>query len=286
MIGFPPKLRDGDVVPAARALLCGALAAATTLAGATAPARAQAPPLARAYAHNDYRHARPLADALERGFGAVEADVHLVGGRLLVAHDSSELAAAPTLETLYLQPLRERARRNAGRVLPGLPQLLLMIDVKSDAEAAYLALDSLLARYDDLVTRFAADSVTPGPVLVVVSGHRAQALMQAASVRRAAYDGRLEELDEQPPPAASFMPIVSDEWKKVSGWNGVGGMPERDRAALRAVVRRVHAQGRKLRLWGEPDRAAVWRELYDAGVDYINTDDLEGLRRFLLRRRE
>lgn len=49
------------------AIMCAALAPMQT--------RAQSP-LDRAHAHNDYEHARPLIDALERGFGSVEADVY------------------------------------------------------------------------------------------------------------------------------------------------------------------------------------------------------------------
>ena len=43
---------------------------------------AEPTPLIRAHAHNDYEHTRPLFDALDHGFGSVEADVHLVDGRL------------------------------------------------------------------------------------------------------------------------------------------------------------------------------------------------------------
>ena len=43
-------------------------------------------PLDHAHAHNDYEHARPLLDALDCGFGSVEADIYLVDGALLVAH--------------------------------------------------------------------------------------------------------------------------------------------------------------------------------------------------------
>ena len=50
-------------------------------------------PLGRAHAHNDYEHTRPLLDALDCGFGSIEADVHLVDGRLLVAHDAFAVKA-------------------------------------------------------------------------------------------------------------------------------------------------------------------------------------------------
>src|SRR5437016_4155385 len=78
-------------------------------------------PLIRAHAHNDYEHARPLLDALEHGFCSVEADIWLVDGKLLVAHDLDKVKPERTLQALYLDPLRERVRRNGGRVYRGGP---------------------------------------------------------------------------------------------------------------------------------------------------------------------
>ena len=72
-------------------------------------------PLLHAHAHNDYEHARPLAEALERGFCSVEADVYLVEGRLLVAHDRKDVKPERTLASLYLDPLRDRVRRGGGK---------------------------------------------------------------------------------------------------------------------------------------------------------------------------
>ena len=63
---------------------------------------AQAPvvPLSAAHAHNDYRHERPLLDALEHGFCSVEADVFLVDDKLCVAHDAPEITPQRTLRSL------------------------------------------------------------------------------------------------------------------------------------------------------------------------------------------
>src|SRR5687767_4507998 len=73
-------------------------------------------PLERAHAHNDYEHTRPLLEALAHGFCSVEADVHLIDGQLLVAHDRKDVQSERTLTKLYLEPLRERVRQNAGRI--------------------------------------------------------------------------------------------------------------------------------------------------------------------------
>ena len=80
---------------------------------------AEVTPLMRAHAHNDYEHGRPLLDALEQGFGSVEADVYLVDGSLLVAHYRDQVKEGRDLETLYLAPLAERVKKYGGSVYPG-----------------------------------------------------------------------------------------------------------------------------------------------------------------------
>src|SRR5882724_12156085 len=101
-------------------------------------------PLVRAHAHNDYEHARPLFDALDHGFCSIEADVWLVDGKLLVAHDRNQVKPERTLQTLYLDPLRERIRGNGGRVYANVPEILLLVDVKSDGQQTYRALREVL----------------------------------------------------------------------------------------------------------------------------------------------
>src|SRR5689334_17418060 len=42
------------------------------------------------HSHNDYRQKHPLTDALRLGYLSIEADVFLVDGDLLVAHEREE----------------------------------------------------------------------------------------------------------------------------------------------------------------------------------------------------
>jgi len=58
------------------------------------------------FAHNDYEHTRPLLDALALGFCAVEADVFLTNGLMLVGHDPRDLTPTRSLTNLYLDPLQ------------------------------------------------------------------------------------------------------------------------------------------------------------------------------------
>ena len=236
-------------------------------------------PLQRAHAHNDYEHARPLLDALEHGFCSVEADVYLVDGQLLVAHDRKDVKAERTLTALYLEPLRDRVRRNEGRVYRNGPPIILLVDVKSEASATYAALHAELEKVAAMLTTFRANGTTPGAVTVIVSGNRAPQDLLAQSVRYAALDGRKEDLERNTD--AALVPLVSENWKKIFTWDWQGPMPEAERVALKEWTARAHAQGRKVRFWNTPDREEAWKILFEAGVDVLGTDDLSGLERFL-----
>ncbi|MCD6339453.1 MAG: phosphatidylinositol-specific phospholipase C/glycerophosphodiester phosphodiesterase family protein [Verrucomicrobia bacterium] len=241
-------------------------------------------PLPRAHAHNDYEHARPLLDALDCGFCSVEADVHLVDGKLLVAHDRSNVRPDRTLEALYLKPLAERVRANGGRVHRGGPQFTLLIDFKSAAEPTYAALRPLLAKHKEMLARFTPNGTREGAVIVILSGNRPENALAAEPIRWAAIDGRLPDLERNPP--ASLVPLISHSWRNVFRWRGQGPIPPAETARLKSLVRRTHQQGRRIRFWAAPDNPAGWEVLYEAGADLINTDDLKGLRRFLLQKRQ
>jgi hypothetical protein len=248
---------------------------------ALVPMTANADALARAHAHNDYEHERPLFDALEQGFASVEADIWLVEGELLVAHDLEDVEPGRTLESLYLDPLRDLVRSQRGYVHPKFKHSLqLLIDIKSEGEATYAALHEVLSRYPDILTVFTAWGVREGAVTAVISGNRPRETVRGQWLRFAGYDGRAADLGVETDPA--FAPLISDNWTKLFG----ADFSEEDRAKLHDFVSLAHANGQRVRFWATPEdpatREAVWAELIDAGVDYINTDDLAGLHAYLL----
>jgi hypothetical protein len=266
----------------------GLVAGAVPVAAA-APSHERVQPLAQAHAHNDYEHPRPLLDALDAGFTSVEADIYLVDGELLVAHDPEDLDPARTLTSLYLDPLRERVLRDHGTVYRGYHDFQLLIDVKTEGESTYAALDTLMRdpRYAFLWTSYRYGHVRRGAVTAVVSGNRPRATMEAQRTRVAFYDGRIANTTDLGPGSdARLTPLVSDNWTTLFSWAGVGPMPADQKAKLLDIVATAHRAGQRVRFWETPDtpgpaRDAVWRELVAADVDHINTDDLKGLADFL-----
>jgi glycerophosphoryl diester phosphodiesterase len=244
-------------------------------------------PLPYTHAHNDYQHPHPLFDALSHRFSSVEADIWLANdGDLLVGHDKDSLQHGRTLEALYLDPLMQLVAQNGGHVYPAsTAPLQLLIDVKNTGTATYKALDGRLrTTYSSMLTSWTNGVESPGAIRVIISGDRDRAFMQSQTTRYAAYDGRLSDLGDGTPP--TFMPLISNSWGDVFKWKGTGEMPAAQRQLLQGIVAQAHANGQQVRFYGTPDRSAsqyesVWREELNAGVDWLNTDELGALEAFL-----
>lgn len=255
------------------------LAATATLPFTSPPAYAQPTPLIHAHAHNDYEHARPLLDALDHGFCGVEADIYLVEGKLLVAHDRDKVKPERTLQALYLDPLSERVKKNGGRVFTNGPEFSLLIDLKSDWKTTYPVLRTVLTNYAGMLTTFRDGAKQTKAITIVISGDRAKEMFAGETTRYSGYDGLLTDLDLTEP--AALIPWISADWKKDFTWRGDGAMPEAEQKKLREIVAKAHAQGRRVRFWGAPDNEKFWRAMRAADVDLINTDDLAGVEKFL-----
>jgi len=236
-------------------------------------------PHLNAHAHNDYEHTRPLVDALENRFISIEADVHLVNGRLLVSHNYPA-TTSKTLEELYLIPLDSIRKNNKGWIYKEeqVP-LLLMIDIKTNGEETFKTLSRLLSQFEESLNTPAHS----GAIQVFVSGNRPIELIRNDTRHFAALDGRPEDLGLGY--SAQEMPVISENYKKIINWNGKGTPPQKELENVMKLAAKVHAENKKLRLWGIPDTEHSWSVLLDAGVDLINTDRLQELNQFLTNKR-
>lgn len=231
-------------------------------------------PHEQAHAHNDYEHAQPLWTALQNGFISVEADVHLQDGELLVSHGQPRKNAL-TLQQLYLTPLDSLLTINSGAIYKGYEgTFYLMIDCKTKALPTYQAIKQILLHYENL-----SCSASQCPVKIFISGNRAIRTMISEGYSGIALDGRPDDLGKGI--STELMPVISDHFAKWSAWKGESEPGAVDLARVQALAQRVHAEGKKLRLWAIPDNELAWDALLAVGVDLINTDRLEEFHKFL-----
>ena len=241
------------------------------------------------HAHNDYEHARPLTTALTAGALAIEADVHLVDGQLLVAHDADEVDPNKTIQSLYLDPLFQRfttlgginpAHPFNGRVRESSLPVVLMIDFKTDGDDAWPVLESILYNYPGLARTIHRDhntgniTVVEGPVIIAISGNRPDIdSLRNARIRRTAIDGGLfVDLQNEP---AHLYPMVSASDNMALDQSGGSWSPGNTalQSILRTAANKAALEGRLSRIWGAPDSYTSWDIQLNAGITLINNDD-------------
>jgi hypothetical protein len=143
-------------------------------------------------------------------------------------------------------------------------------------------LREILKKYADLLSTFRGNAKQTNAVVAIITGNRSKEMFAGETVRYAAFDGDLDDLDSSAP--AALIPWISSNWTRTFRWRGSGAIPEQEKVKLKEIVDKAHQQGRRVRFWGAPDFPAFWREILADGVDLINTDDLDGARDFLLPR--
>jgi alkaline phosphatase len=213
------------------------------------------------HAHNDYQKPEPLTNALRHKVFSIEADVYLSNGRLLVAHDKKELPIAPTLDSLYLQPIIELFRRNKGAISGDSSYTpVLMIDIKDNGEAAIAQLINLVSRYHSVFDR----SINTKAVQLVISGDRSPSFKWASYPSYIFFDGRPNEIYDSS--TLQRVAFISDSY--------LNYINPQDSIISRVgqVVKKVHGMGKLFRLWGSLDNPEFWKLQQQLGIDIINTD--------------
>lgn len=226
-----------------------------------------------AHSHNDYEQKDPFWAAYHAGFGSIEADIFLMGGALMVAHDTKELMANKrTLAALYLEPLVSCLLKNNGYPYADTSrELQMLIDVKSDSIHTLEALIVSLRSYDIIMNSH--------HVRWVISGHRPDASLFATYPVFISFDGVPDkDYNEE---ALSKIAMLSDDWKKYSLWKGEGEIPARDAKKILAAVRKSQKLQKPLRFWDAPDTKAFWGKLMKWKAGFINTDHIPELSAYL-----
>lgn len=243
------------------------------------PMQAQVVPLVHAHAHNDYKHQHPLKDAMDCGFTSFEADIFFKHHRFIVAHITPLFKKRKTLEALYLQPLAELLKKKASIYDEYHEPIQLLIDIKTDANTTYLALQPLLEKYKSFLSSYSNGSVQKGVITIVLTGNKPTQLLQQTTTRFAFLDEGLLSLSQNNF-SNTLAPLASTKYSNVLSWKGKGTIPEEEKNKLMEYTNLAHQQGKKVRLWASPENKEVWKVLLSCGVDYINTDELKELNIF------
>lgn len=228
--------------------------------------------VANTHSHNDYEQAAPFWAAWQQRFGSIEADIWLVGGRVLIGHDTTEIKAGRTLEEYYIKPLMACMEKNQGHpYADSSRRLQMLIDVKADSVATLAALIALLDRYPALEhCRW---------LTWVISGNRPAPPQYASYPPFISFDGILHA--QYSPEELSRIAMMSDDLRHYTRWDSRTGIPDAGLDSLKQAIARSHSLRLPVRLWNAPDFPAAWRQLMQLQVDYLNTDHIADLAAYL-----
>ncbi|HJS54849.1 MAG TPA: hypothetical protein VJ765_09905 [Chitinophagaceae bacterium] len=230
------------------------------------------------HAHNDYQKPEPLTNALKNRVFSIEADVYLFNNKLVVAHEKSELSAAGTLDSLYLQPIIELFRTHKGTISADITYApVLMIDIKesrslSGDKTVITELVKLLSPHRSVFDR----SVNSKAVQIVISGDRGPLAKWNSYPGFIFFDGRPYEVYDSA--TLHRVAFISDSYL-----NYITRQDSTSR--LEQLAKKIHGMGKLLRLWANPDNPGSWARLQQLGLDIINTDKVEECRKYFYQTR-
>lgn len=225
-----------------------------------------------AHSHNDYMQEIPFWQAYYANFGSIEADVFPVKGQLWVAHTEKELSPDRTLESLYLDNISKQIKLNKGNVYPDAgKKLQLLIDIKQDYKTSLAALVSMLEKYPE-ITRNSG-------IKIVITGGRPQPADFKNYPNYLYFDGDLDQ--NYSADQLKRVGMFSADLPGLVKWNGKGIPRDEETTKIKTAVDKAHAKQKPVRFYGAPDFPNAWVNLMDLGVDYINTDHIPDLKKFM-----
>jgi glycerophosphoryl diester phosphodiesterase len=220
------------------------------------------------HSHNDYSRPEAFYHAFNAGAGAIEADVYLRNGRLVVAHDTTAAKQQLSFNKMYLQPFLKEFK---ARPRP----LNLVIDLK-EAYAPILA--ELLKELKPLKSLIKSGNNNK-TLSIIITGNRPPPALYNKYPTYITFDDDLQ------------LPHTSEQWKRVaqvslnfenySKWQGEGMLPPVDEKVLKSIINAVHASGKRIRFWAAPDNKAGWQKLMELKADILSTDKIDELKELL-----
>jgi glycerophosphoryl diester phosphodiesterase len=220
------------------------------------------------HSHNDYSRPEAFYHAFNAGAGAIEADVYLRNGKLVVAHDTTAAKQLLSLDKMYLQPILKEFK---ARPRP----LNLVIDLKG----AYTPILAELLEELKPLKNLIHSGISNNPLSIIITGNRPPPSEYSKYPPYITFDDDLQ------------LPHTPSQWKRVaqvslnfenySKWKGEGTLPPVDEKVLKSIIHAVHASGKKIRFWAAPDNKTGWQKLIELNADILSTDKIDELKETL-----
>ena len=192
-------------------------------------------------------------------------------------------------QTLYLfVDIKTNGQEAWPFILQSLEPLYVVLYLAGEILQPAANLDVRISRQEQYLTRVNSQGkLVEGAITVIGTGNTPLELVRSETERDVFYDAALEALNStasdlnntiSPVASTSFEDQIG-EARRVEVAEGRGPLSPAQLETLRSQVRVAHDRSIKVRYWDLPGwpirtRNAIWRQLYDEGVDLINADDI------------
>ncbi|WP_292008595.1 alkaline phosphatase [Chryseobacterium sp.] len=225
-----------------------------------------------AHSHNDYMQKIPFWTAYYAQFGSIETDVFLVENKLWVAHTKEDLSPDRTLEGLYLDNISKQIKINKGSIYPDpYKKLQVLIELKQSPKESMNVLINTLNKYPE---------ITHNPnVKIVITGLKPDPADFSGYPDYIYFDGDVNRdyTDNQLRKIGMFSANLPD----IIQWNGKGIPRDEEKEKVKEIIDKVHSLHKPVRFYAAPDFPNGWLNLIGLGADYINTDNIPELEKFM-----
>jgi len=225
-----------------------------------------------AHSHNDYEQVCPLTKALSLGFTSIEVDIFPFKETIVVSHEDDILDIKPTIQSMYLNPLREIFSDNNNN-----NKINLLVDLKVYTDEFLSQLHTVMEDYDEiLISRNSSDK----NVKIILSGNLPrEEIIQNENWIYFFIDGRLTDLGKDID--SHLMPMISAGFSDIFDFNPSQILSRDEIELLKSLTKLVHDENKLIRFWNTSDSDIIWSQLIEMGVDVIGVDNLDSFSDFI-----
>ena len=203
-----------------------------------------------------------------------EAEIMYIYGEVYVASQMPDSAnhTLPTLRATYLLPIYSQYKKNQGKINSNYDdEMYLFLDIKYDPKKTYHKIWEQLSPYHEMLTYRVGPQWHEGKLKVIFVGNAPMRAFQQERVCFVAAQGTVADLEKKYD--NKVMPLIGIDFENDLNWNGLGKMPFDQYMSFKEIVRKVHEQNKKVRVYNLPNEEAIWEVMYTAGVDMISSSD-------------
>ena len=148
--------------------------------------------------------------------------------------------------------------------------LQLLVDLKT-GENTLQVFQNQLIKYKSIFKK--------AKVSIVISGEMPSPTEFEMYDEMLSFDGRITNIYSKK--QLNRIALFSHNFQELVKWNGKKQLDDKKKKKVENFINAIHKKNKKLRFWATPDTPTSWTTLMNLKLDYVGTDNLKGLAKFL-----